>query len=379
MSAPPAILQAAGAPQNAKLFGVESGVRLLTNTVCQRFESYAFTSPNIFIEKHTGGGIGMLKKALAAFVAVILMLGLAACGTQEEEPYEEIPAANIEEQDAANMRDTVLYLEDDYGYIVPVMKQIEWVEGIGAATVSELIADSNTDAQLEYLGLNPILAEGTELSLAIKDGVATVALSKGALAADDAVSEMNKVVALVNTLTEFPTIDSVIVKQEGVKEALPNGTDISAAFGTFDLNVTTTLSEEDLKNASRLLLYFQNASETAIVPVTKYVGGKADAFAAMNELIKGPGEGGLKSPFPKGTELLGVTVDDNGVASINFSKEFSQVSETPEREKALLRCIVLTLMQFDNIDEARILVDGKEYSSTSQTTMATPEFVNTLE
>jgi spore germination protein GerM len=74
-----------------------------------------------------------------------------------------------------------------------------------------------------------------------------------------------------------------------------------------------------------------------------------------------------------------VTVDDNGIASINFSDEFNTVSETPEREKALVRCIVLTLMQFDNIDEARILVDGKEYSSTSQTTMATPEFVNTLE
>ena len=70
-------------------------------------------------------------------------------GAKEEEPYEEIPAANLDDTDA-NMRDTVLYLEDDYGYIVPVMKQIEWVEGIGAATVSQLIADSNTDSQLSY-------------------------------------------------------------------------------------------------------------------------------------------------------------------------------------------------------------------------------------
>jgi germination protein M len=99
----------------------------------------------------------------------------------------------------------------------------------------------------------------------------------------------------------------------------------------------------------------------------------------MSELVKGPGEGGLRSAFPEGTELLGVTVDENGVASINFSKELEGVKEKPEQEKAVIRSTILTLMQFDNIDEVRILVDGKEYSSTSQTTMAMPEFVNTLE
>ncbi len=318
----------------------------------------------------------MLKKALATLVAVILVIGFAGCGAKEEEPYEEVPAANIEETDA-NMRDTVLYLEDDYGYIVPVMKQIEWVEGIGAATVSELVADSNTDAQMEYLGLNPILSEGTELSLSITDGVATIQLSNGAINGKDAVDELSKVVALVNTLTEFPTIDKVKVLQDGCTDALPLGTDITAAFETFDLNVIGSNSEEN--DASKLLLYFENEAGTAIVPVTKYVGGEADAFAAMSELVKGPGQGGLKSAFPEDTELLGVTVDDNGIASINFSKQLEKVKDKPEQEKALMRSIILTLMQFDNIDEVRILVDGKEYSSTSQTTMATPEFVNTLE
>ncbi len=320
----------------------------------------------------------MLKKALATIVAIFLVIGIAGCGAKEEEPYEEIPAANIEETDA-NMRDTILYLEDDYGYIVPVMKQIEWVEGIGAATVSELVADSNTDSQMEYLGLNPILSEGTELSLSIKEGVATLQLSGEAIKGKDAVDEMSKVVALVNTLTEFPTIDKVSIRQDGCTDALPLGTDISAAFETFDLNVIGSVSEDDTGDASKLLLYFENEAGTAIVPVTKYVGGQADAFAAMNELVKGPGQGGLKSAFPEGTELLGVTVDDNGIASINFSKELDTVKDKPEQEKALFRSIILTLMQFDNIDEVRILVDGKEYSSTSQTTMATPEFVNTME
>lgn len=319
----------------------------------------------------------MNKRIIAAAAAVVMLLGLAACEALKEEIYQEIPAVN--QTDNENYRKTVLYLADDYGYIVPVMKQIEWVEGIGASAVSQLIANPDTDSQMSYKGLNPILAEGTELSLSIKDGVATIKLSKDAITAYNPVDEMNKVAAVVNTLTEFATIDSVIIKQEGCKGSLPCGTDISKPFGTFDLNVMTTLSTADLKNASKLLLYFQNESGTAIVPVTKYVGGKADAFAAMSELVKGPGEGGLRSLFPGGTALLGVNVDDNGVASINFSKEFSEVSKTPEKEKTLIRCIILTLMQFDNIDEVRILVDGKEYASTSQTTMAYPEFVNTME
>ncbi len=319
----------------------------------------------------------MNKKIIAAVVVGVLVLAVAACGAQKEEIYQEIPAVN--QTDNANYRKTVLYLADDHGYIVPVMKQIEWVEGIGASAVSQLIADPDADTQISYLGLNPILEEGTELSLSIKDGLATIKLSKDAITAYNPVDEMNKVAAVVNTLTEFVTIDSVIIKQEGCKDSLPCGTDISKPFETFDLNVMTTLSTADLDNASKLLLYFQNESGTAIVPVTKYVGGKADAFAAMSELVKGPGEGGLRSLFPGGTSLLGVDVDDNGVASINFSKEFNLISETPQKEKALVRCIILTLMQFDNIDEVRILVDGREYTSTSQTTMAYPEFVNTMD
>ncbi|MFA5675878.1 MAG: GerMN domain-containing protein [Christensenellales bacterium] len=318
----------------------------------------------------------MNRKIIAAAVAVILALGIAACEAQKEEVYQEIPAVN--QTDDANYRKTVLYLADDYGHIVPVMKQIEWVEGIGASAVSQLIADPNADAQMSYMGLNPILEEGTELSLSIKDGVATIKLSENAIAAYNPIDEINKVTAVVNTLTEFTAIDSVIIKQAGCRENLPCGTDISKPFEKFDLNITTTLSTADLDNASKLLLYFQNESGTAIVPVTKYVGGKADAFAAMNELVKGPGEGGLKSLFPEGTSLLGVNVDDNGVASINFSKEFAEIGDKPAKEKALIRCIVLTLMQFDNIDEVRILADGKEYASTSQTTMAYPEFVNTM-
>ncbi len=318
----------------------------------------------------------MLKRIVAVALAAVIMAGLYACTPPEEEPYEEIPAAKLlGDQD---MRKTVLYFEDELGYIVPVMKQIPWVEGIGASAVSQLVANPDADAQMAYLGLNPVLSEGTELSLSIKEGAATLKLSEGAIAAANPVSEMNKVSAIVNTLTEFVSIDSVLIKQEGCKGKLPCGTDISKAFGTFDLNVVTTLSAADLDNASKLLLYFENEAGTAIVPITKFVGGQADAFAAMSELVKGPGEGGLKNMFPQGTALLGVSVDDDGIASINFSKELETIRETPEKEKKLLRCIILTLMQFDNIEEVRVLMDGKEFSSTAQKTMAYPEYINTM-
>lgn len=318
----------------------------------------------------------MLKKTIVMIIAIIMLVSFAACGGEKnEEPYEEIPAMNVSD---ANMRQTVLYLEDDFGYIVPVMKEIEWVEGIGAAAVAELKANPNVDAGMEYLGLNPILAENTEISLDIKDGVATIQLSEGAISADDAVGEMNKVVALVNTLAEFETIDTVFIKQAGTNGTLANGTDVSMGFGAFDLNVTSSVASDQLENASKLMLYFENTVGTAIVPVTKYVGGEADAFAAMNELVRGPDGGGLKNLFPEGTQLLGVQVDEAGVATIEFSKELEAISENEKDEKMLIKSIVLTLTQFDNIDVVRILVDGAEFADTAKQTMAVPAFVNTL-
>jgi germination protein M len=315
---------------------------------------------------------------IAALLAIFLLFAFTGCGDKnQEEPYEEIPAANI--SDDPGLRNTILYLEDDNGYIVPVMKQIPWVEGIGAATVTQLIANPDADAEMEYLGLNPILKEDTELSLSIKEGVATLKLSKDAISAENAVDEMNKVVALVNTLAEFQSIDSVLIKQEGCGEELPCGTVISQPFIPFDLNVITTLSQEDQENASRLVLYFPNESGTIIVPVTTYVGGKADPFAAMSELVKGPGEGGLKSLFPEDTSLLGVDVDDEGVAAVNFSKEFNSISDDAQQEKALVRCITLTMMQFDNVEEVRILVEGKEFSGAAEATMAYPDYINVME
>lgn len=318
----------------------------------------------------------MFKKILAAAIsAVMLLLCLAACSEAKEDVYEEIPAVNVQDTD---MRQTVLYYEDDYGFVVPVMKEIKWVEGIGAAAVSALKANPDVDADMEYLGLNPILAADTELSLNIKDGAATIKLSKNAIKGEDSVGEMNKVIALVNTLTEFPTIDTVKILQEGANGKLPHGTDISKAFSAFDLNVMTTLSEEDLKNASKVMLYFEDETGAAIVPVTKYIGGEADAFAAMNELVKGPGCHGLKNAFPEKTKLLNIDVDKAGVATIEFSSEFLKIAENPEKEAKLIKCITFTLMQFDNIDEVRILVNGKEYKSTSEATMST-KFVNIME
>jgi len=130
-----------------------------------------------------------------------------------------------------------------------------------------------------------------------------------------------------------------------------------------------------MANASKILLYYINSADTAIIPVTKYVGGEADAFVVMSELVKGPGDGKLKNLFPEGTELLGVDVDEAGVATINFSKELSSIADTPEAQSKLVKCITLSLKQFDNIDEVVILIDGKEFTSTSESTMA---YINTM-
>ena len=318
----------------------------------------------------------MFKRTVAICLSAALMiLVFSSCAQKKEDIYQEIPAVNVSGE---AIRQTVLYFEDDFGFVVPVMKEIKWVEGIGAAAVSELKANPDGDSEMEALGLNPILSENTAIQLSIKDATATLKLSKGAIKAKDAADEMSKVAALVNTLTEFPSIEKVKIVQAGTKDKLPKGTDISRPFTRFDLNVITNLSEDDMKNASKVILYYESESGGVIVPVTKYIGGSADPFAAMSELVRGPGCLGLRSIFPENTKLLGIDVDKDGVASVNFSSEFAGIGKEPEKEARLVKCIVLSLRRFDNIKDVRILVDGNEYKPASETAMS-DNFVNVIE
>ena len=84
----------------------------------------------------------MMKKIVVLICVLMLVFSLSACKKDnDEEPYEEIPVNGL--LDSGSMRNTVLYFEDEYGYIVPTMRQIAWVEGIGKESLENLKSDAD--------------------------------------------------------------------------------------------------------------------------------------------------------------------------------------------------------------------------------------------
>ena len=69
--------------------------------------------------------------------------------------------------------------------------------------------------------------------------------------------------------------------------------------------------------------------------------------------------------IPPDTKLLGVQMND-GVTYINFSKEFKSLANSKKSEEMVLRAIKMVAMQFPEVEQVEILVEGKAYSGKSR-------------
>ena len=272
---------------------------------------------------------------------------------------------------------TVVYYQDNYGYLVPVTRNIPNEPGIAKATLSMMVKSAYNDMEAARLGLRTVMPEETTIELDVSGGVARVDLGAQALKAADAEAEGNMVSAVVQTLTEFPTVEKVEFLVGGQeREKLTHGTQISSAFerGTINLESSgQTVSEPSAMQTVQL--YFPGESSSLIVPVTRMVYGPSDIATAVVELAKGPStQSPLDEALPQGCGLIGVTVN-GGVATLNFTKEFMNIAENSDGGRAALRALVLTCTKFDGIETVEVQVEGKTYDP-GQSTLAVPTFVN---
>ena len=113
--------------------------------------------------------------------------------------------------------------------------------------------------------------------------------------------------------------------------------------------------------ADQVQLYFPSASGRMLVPVTRTVFSTADLSTAMLELAKGPkDDSGLERPLPKDCGVKSVKIAD-GVATIDFSKEFMSVTKESDGGQQALRAVLFTASQFPGVKKVEILVDGQAY------------------
>ena len=271
---------------------------------------------------------------------------------------------------------TVVYYQDNYGYLVPVMCSVPMADGIAKATLSMMVQSPDNDMQAARLGLRTVLPENTTIDLDIANGLARIDLGKEVLDMADAAAESNMVDAIVQTLTEFDTVDRVEFLIGGQKrEKLTHGTDVSKVFTRGDINVESMEPAMSVAEAKPVMLYFPADSGTVIVPVTRMVQSGADINTAVLELAKGPvGDEMLESVVPAGCGLIDVKVED-GVAKLNFTGEFVNLVQNSDGGRMALKALVLTCTQFDGVDSVEIYVDGQKYDA-AQGELGVPSFMN---
>lgn len=335
------------------------------------------------------------QRNLYVLAAILLVLTVSLCATwglwhtQTQEVVsgaspspepESIEAPESSEKDAVlpstDTVDTVVYYQDNYGYLVPVMRSVPAEEGIAKATLNLMVQSTYNDMEAARLGLRTIFPENTAFDLDVSNGVATIDLSAEVTQYKDAASEANMVSAVVNTLTEFPTVDTVNILVGGQAiETLPNGTRVSGDLKRSSLNLESASADLDPADADTIVLYFTGESSSLIVPVTRMVFGYSDIDTAVLELTKGPSATSpLDSVLPSGCGLIGVTVNGDK-ATINFTREFMNIAEETDGGRMSLKALVLTCTQFEGINSVEIQVEGEPYDP-GESTLAVPSFVN---
>ena len=275
---------------------------------------------------------------------------------------------------AARKASTVVYYQDNYGYLVPVMCSVPMEDGIAKATLSMMVQSPSNDMQAARLGLRTVLPENTSIDLDISKGLARIDLGAQVLNMADAAAESSMVQAVVQALTEFDTVDRVEFLIGGQKrEKLTHGTPVSGQFTRGDINLESAEPTMASADAETVKLYFPADSGAVIVPVTRMVNPGADINTAVLELAKGPvSDEMLGSVVPAGCGLIDVKVE-NGVAKLNFTGEFVNLVQNSDGGRMALKALALTCTQFEGVKSVEIYVDGQKYDAGD---LGVPSFMN---
>lgn len=317
----------------------------------------------------------MFKKMISIFCA-LMCLALCSCGVKENKgEFTNTDAVDTEycEPSGVGLRNTVLYYQDANGYIVPIMKQIPWEEGIGKAALNYLKASEANNESAAMMGLTAAVPAEVEFGLRINDGMCATVDIINAPKFEDAAAERAMVTAIVNTLVEFPTIQTVKITVDGKNtDKLPAGMRVDGAFECMKMNVENgELATSG--SAHSMQLYFANMSGSLNIPVTRYLDSAATYNQAVQALVEGPQMDNLICCFPDGTEVLSAYIED-GVAVVDLSAAFTAAEYTEGLVQTACETLYLTAQEFADVGRLKLLVEGVEYDVAAELPMYANQF-----
>lgn len=112
----------------------------------------------------------------------------------------------------------------------------------------------------------------------------------------------------------------------------------------------------------KVTLYFANSEGDMLIPEKRTITEvRGIARAALEELIKGPGANKALAPtMPSGTKLRGIDIRD-GVATVDFSREFIDNHWGGSSGELLtVYSVVDVLTQFPTVKQVQFLVEGQK-------------------
>jgi germination protein M len=331
----------------------------------------------------------MKYRKLWLLLAAILTFALAGCGlfgpdsktsTEPIDPPPDFSLIPIMEQDdliideSANnftvneVIEMSVYFVDEKGLVVPMGIQIPKAEGIAKETLRYMTKGGPVLNQIAGTNLEPVLPNGTKvLGLSINEGVAKVDFSKEFLNNETKDQEKRMIEAVVWTLTEFPTIESVQFVVEGyLLEAMPVGgmTLTEPVSRTLGINVEVSGQANIGSPAltSQVMLYFQAVDSVGsmyYVPVTRIIPRTDNQLeAVINETLKGPIHDYLYSAMIPTTKIN--TLDKRGSnLQIDFDDRLTTYGPGSDGEISVVQSLVLGLTELKDIEQVNITINGE--------------------
>ncbi|MFS1513978.1 GerMN domain-containing protein [Chengkuizengella sp. SCS-71B] len=316
-----------------------------------------------------------------ALVSLMVLLAITAgCslwdGAEESKmidppPNDMMTSGELNEDQVYNDEEAIenvamsLYFKDQYGYVVPVTMNIPYVEGIAKQKLRYMVEDGPISEKIPY-DFTPVIPSGTEiLGLNIENQLAIVDFSEDFLNYE--MNDERKLLEAVTwALTDFPTVDQVIINVNGetLKKMPAQGIPLHEPLSR-EMGINIEKSEGvPLSQTSPVTLYFLNQTndlQNYYVPVTRLIQSPNDIIkATLNELIKGPFEpSGLNSVMISSVEVIN-TDQSQDLITLNLSDHILGIDQMVSEES--LHSIILSLTENTDATQFQFLINDESYN-----------------
>lgn len=253
-------------------------------------------------------------------------------------------------------RETVIYFTDGGGsYVVSELRSIivRENEQIESYVIEELIKGPIADE------LSPVIPEGTKLlSIGRENGFCYVNFSEEfiGITEDSRRDEVLALYAITNSLCELEGIAGVQYMVEGER-----------IYGNSVMRSNENVNEAYLDDVMEATLYVPDFSASGLAPVGTRISTSSgfDLPRMLAEsLITGIDGYGFMSPFPQGTRINSLRVDNlGGECIIDYSRELTGNLEEGISIDLVLQSVAWTLKENGIAESVRIYIDGEEFQA----------------